>query len=127
MCNAIKIIGGGLLCKTSQGQENITVALPLTGGRSTKNNRSSYDAPKPRPHSIVLRGRFPFWDVLVLRKVKNFFGHWQNVAKTTLHFKSLRPVEGSGVQEESLKIVHVAFWTKIEIKKFRIQHLRGGG
>ena len=30
-----------------QSQENITVARPLTGGRSTKTNRSSYDTPKP--------------------------------------------------------------------------------
>ena len=36
---------------TDQSQENITVARPLTGGRSTQNNRSSYDTPKPRPLS----------------------------------------------------------------------------
>ena len=41
--------GGG-----GQSQENITVARPLTGGRSTKDNRSSYDTPKLRPLSIVL-------------------------------------------------------------------------
>ena len=47
-----------------QCQENIRVARPLTGGRSTKNYRSSYDTPKPRPLYIVLWGRFAFWDVL---------------------------------------------------------------
>ena len=37
-----------------QSQENITVARPLAGGRSMKNNRSSYDTPRPRQLSIVL-------------------------------------------------------------------------
>ena len=66
-------------------QKNITVSRPLTGGRSTKNDRSSYDTPRPRLFSIVLWGRFAFWDVFIWRKVNNFSGLCCTVWKL-LHF-----------------------------------------
>ena len=62
----------GLETPLVQSQVNITVARPLSRERSMKNNRSSYDTPKPHPLSIVLQGRFAFRDVFVWRKVNNF-------------------------------------------------------